>query len=223
MERHALFGGRRRVVRTAHRPPDDPAVGDDRTLQPQGKRLFRERHEQRLQPHRAQPQQHRNRRRRPAYAGLRPARARPGVGLDAGRGRRRLAPHPVGQARRHHRLVRRRPAVHADPRAADQWLAHRPPADRRRQRGDLHRRSPRRGAAGQGLARRPGRSRASRCNDQRGAGGKRIFEERPPAAPINWAATNAGTSAGRMPAKVSDRLRATVIAGLAKLVDEVNQ
>ena len=32
-----------------------------------------------------------------------------------------------------------------------------------------------------------------------------------------------GTSAGAMPANVSDRLRATVIAGLAKLVDDVNQ
>jgi len=34
---------------------------------------------------------------------------------------------------------------------------------------------------------------------------------------------NIGTSAGAIPAKLSDRLRATVIAGLAKLVDEVNQ
>ena len=32
-----------------------------------------------------------------------------------------------------------------------------------------------------------------------------------------------GTSRGAMPAKVSDRLRAIVIAGLAKLVEEVNQ
>ena len=34
---------------------------------------------------------------------------------------------------------------------------------------------------------------------------------------------NSGTSCGAIPAKVSDRLRATVIAGLAKLVEEVNQ
>jgi hypothetical protein len=33
----------------------------------------------------------------------------------------------------------------------------------------------------------------------------------------------AGTSPGAIPAKLFDRLRTTVIAGLAKLVDEVNQ
>ena len=32
-----------------------------------------------------------------------------------------------------------------------------------------------------------------------------------------------GAEAGRMPVKVSLRVRATVTAGLAKLVDEVNQ
>ena len=42
-------------------------------------------------------------------------------------------------------------------------------------------------------------------------------------APASWARMNAGTSAGRMPLKVSDRLRATVTAGLAKLVEAVNQ
>lgn len=43
------------------------------------------------------------------------------------------------------------------------------------------------------------------------------------AAPASWAATNAGTSAGRMPAKVSLAERATVTAGLANDVEAVNQ
>ena len=43
------------------------------------------------------------------------------------------------------------------------------------------------------------------------------------ATPTSWAKMNMGTSTGAMPAKLFDRLRATVIAGLAKLVDEVNQ
>jgi hypothetical protein len=34
---------------------------------------------------------------------------------------------------------------------------------------------------------------------------------------------NSGTSLGEIPAKVSERLLATVIAGLAKLVEDVNQ
>ncbi len=34
---------------------------------------------------------------------------------------------------------------------------------------------------------------------------------------------NPGTSAGAIPAKLFDRLRAIVIAGFAKLVDEVNR
>ena len=42
-------------------------------------------------------------------------------------------------------------------------------------------------------------------------------------APVSWAAMKPATLAGAMPAKLSERLRATVIAGLAKLVDEVNQ
>jgi hypothetical protein len=42
-------------------------------------------------------------------------------------------------------------------------------------------------------------------------------------APASCAAMNIGTSAWAMPEKVSVRLRAMVIAGLAKLVDEVNQ
>ena len=41
------------------------------------------------------------------------------------------------------------------------------------------------------------------------------------AAPLSWATTNRGTSRGAIPAKVSDRLRAMVIAGLAKLVEAV--
>ena len=45
----------------------------------------------------------------------------------------------------------------------------------------------------------------------------------PSAAPANCAAMNAGTSAGAIPAKLFERLRAIVIAGLAKLVEEVNQ
>ena len=42
-------------------------------------------------------------------------------------------------------------------------------------------------------------------------------------APASWAATNAGADAGAMPAKLSDRVRASVTAGFAKLVDDVNQ
>jgi hypothetical protein len=40
---------------------------------------------------------------------------------------------------------------------------------------------------------------------------------------ISWAMTNAGTEAGAMPAKVSEMMRPTLIAGLAKLVELVNQ
>lgn len=43
------------------------------------------------------------------------------------------------------------------------------------------------------------------------------------AAPASWAAMKSGAEAGAMPAKVSDRVRAIVTAGLAKLVDDVNQ
>ena len=42
-------------------------------------------------------------------------------------------------------------------------------------------------------------------------------------APVNWAAINAGMLAGLMPLKVSVKLRAIVTAGLAKLVEAVNQ
>ena len=42
-------------------------------------------------------------------------------------------------------------------------------------------------------------------------------------APANCAATKGSTSSGRMPAKVSERERAMVTAGLANEVDDVNQ
>ena len=45
----------------------------------------------------------------------------------------------------------------------------------------------------------------------------------PAAAPTSWAATNAGTETGAMPAKVSLNIRPAVTAGFAKDVDEVNQ
>src|SRR5680860_1240338 len=41
--------------------------------------------------------------------------------------------------------------------------------------------------------------------------------------PTSWATMNAGADDGAMPAKVSDKVRATVTAGLAKLVDEVKK
>ena len=40
---------------------------------------------------------------------------------------------------------------------------------------------------------------------------------------MSWATMNAGTDDGSMPAKVSLSVRAIVTAGLAKLVDDVNQ
>ena len=43
------------------------------------------------------------------------------------------------------------------------------------------------------------------------------------APPTTWATTNPGTEAGAMPAKVSVNTRPTVMAGLAKLVELVNQ
>jgi hypothetical protein len=42
-------------------------------------------------------------------------------------------------------------------------------------------------------------------------------------APVNSARMNHGASTGRMPENVSVRLRATATAGLAKLVEAVNQ
>jgi hypothetical protein len=43
------------------------------------------------------------------------------------------------------------------------------------------------------------------------------------AAPTSWATMKAGADEGAMPAKVLDSIRATVTAGLAKLVDEVKK
>src|SRR5215475_5814826 len=43
------------------------------------------------------------------------------------------------------------------------------------------------------------------------------------AAPMSWATMNSGASAGRMPAKVSVSVRATVTAGFANEVEDVNQ
>jgi hypothetical protein len=41
------------------------------------------------------------------------------------------------------------------------------------------------------------------------------------APPAIWAATKGSTEEGAIPAKVSENIRPTVIAGLAKLVEEV--
>ena len=43
------------------------------------------------------------------------------------------------------------------------------------------------------------------------------------AAPMSCMTMNIGADDGSMPAKVSDSVRAIVTAGLAKLVDDVNQ
>ena len=43
------------------------------------------------------------------------------------------------------------------------------------------------------------------------------------APPTSCAATKAGTEAGAMPAKVSENIRPTLIAGLAKLVELVKK
>jgi hypothetical protein len=43
------------------------------------------------------------------------------------------------------------------------------------------------------------------------------------APPTIWASKNIGTEAGWMPAKVLENMRAMVTAGLAKLVELVNQ
>jgi hypothetical protein len=45
----------------------------------------------------------------------------------------------------------------------------------------------------------------------------------PTPAPINWARINAGTELSSIPAKVSDKDRAKVTAGLAKDVEEVKK
>jgi hypothetical protein len=43
------------------------------------------------------------------------------------------------------------------------------------------------------------------------------------APPTIWAPMKAGAEDGAMPAKVSENIRPIVMAGLAKLVEEVNQ
>src|SRR5450755_4165234 len=45
----------------------------------------------------------------------------------------------------------------------------------------------------------------------------------PRAPPMIWAAMNAGTEDGAIPAKVSENIRPMVIAGLAKLVEDVKK
>jgi len=50
-----------------------------------------------------------------------------------------------------------------------------------------------------------------------------VQARRPSSAPANWAATNAGTAAGAMPAKLWLSMRPAVSAGLANEVDAVNQ
>lgn len=58
---------------------------------------------------------------------------------------------------------------------------------------------------------------------QRSLGKSHFAKRAAQAAPASWPKMNKGTSLGAIPANVLVRLRATVIAGLAKLVDEVNQ
>ena len=48
-------------------------------------------------------------------------------------------------------------------------------------------------------------------------------EHTPAQPPTTCMTTNMGAELGAMPANVSDRVRATVTAGLAKLVELVNQ
>jgi hypothetical protein len=55
------------------------------------------------------------------------------------------------------------------------------------------------------------------------SGNSQLATAEPASAPASWARMNAATSAGPMPAKLLLNDRAIVIAGLAKLVDEVNQ
>src|SRR4029453_7427996 len=70
-----------------------------------------------------------------------------------------------------------------------------------------------------------GRARSRTASDA-GAGMTGTSHAKSPvatAAPASWATMNAGTSVGRMPAKVSLAARAMVTAGFAKEVDAVNQ
>ena len=43
------------------------------------------------------------------------------------------------------------------------------------------------------------------------------------APPMTWATTKAGTEDGAIPAKVAENIRPTVIAGLAKLAEDVKK
>ena len=59
-----------------------------------------------------------------------------------------------------------------------------------------------------------------------GAADVRVQRQQQPDAdgrPTSWATTKPGTEAGAMPAKVSVNARPMVTAGLAKLVEDVNQ
>ena len=55
------------------------------------------------------------------------------------------------------------------------------------------------------------------------AGYKNLMMSTPAMPPPTWAAMNNGAEEGAMPAKVSENMRPMVIAGLAKLVEAVNQ
>ena len=55
------------------------------------------------------------------------------------------------------------------------------------------------------------------------AGYSSLIIATPAIPPPTWATMNSGTEDGAIPAKVLENMRPTVIAGLAKLVEEVNQ
>jgi hypothetical protein len=55
------------------------------------------------------------------------------------------------------------------------------------------------------------------------AGYRNRMMSTPAIPPPAWAAMNSGAEDGAIPAKVSENIRPMVIAGLAKLVEAVNQ
>ena len=55
------------------------------------------------------------------------------------------------------------------------------------------------------------------------AGYRVLMTTRASRPPMIWAVMNAGADDGAMPAKVSENIRPMVIAGLAKLVEEVKK
>ncbi len=55
------------------------------------------------------------------------------------------------------------------------------------------------------------------------AGYRNLMISTPAIPPPTWAAMNTGADDGAMPAKLLENIRPMVIAGLAKLVEEVNQ